>query len=184
MAGFFDTLFGGGAEREAADKDRAALAQYQTQAGDILGSTYNQGRTDLGSAIGAYTPLANLGATYSSGVPTLMGALGISHPARDVEPGAGCQGGQCGQREPGHDHEPETRRLSPAPLPPALGQAAVADSLQTAIGQVPAQNRLNRRRQCSKALVVEISFTDKLCFEIGLHSQHPASRVDDRREAS
>ena len=32
MAGFFDTLFGGGAEKEAADANRALIAGYQPQA--------------------------------------------------------------------------------------------------------------------------------------------------------
>ena len=32
MAGFFDTLFGGGAEKEAADKNKAALAAYKPEA--------------------------------------------------------------------------------------------------------------------------------------------------------
>lgn len=33
MAGFFDTLFGGGAEREAADKNRQALSGYSWRSG-------------------------------------------------------------------------------------------------------------------------------------------------------
>jgi hypothetical protein len=80
MAGFFETLFGGGAEKEAADRDRALAAQYQTDAKNALQQGYNTGSQAINSAIGAYTPLANLGATYSSGAPTLMGALGIGTP--------------------------------------------------------------------------------------------------------
>src|SRR6516164_5405508 len=68
MAGFFDTLFSGGAEKEAAQKDIAAEQGYQTGTGAI-----NQ-------AIGAYNPLVSLGAQYSSVAPTLTGALGVGTP--------------------------------------------------------------------------------------------------------
>lgn len=81
MAGFLDTLFGGGAEKEAADKDIFALQGYQRNANDALKAALTQGRTDLGGAIGAYAPLAELGKTYSSGAPTYMAALGIGSPA-------------------------------------------------------------------------------------------------------
>jgi hypothetical protein len=80
MASFLSTLFGGGAETDAANADKAALAQYQGQANTALQTGYNTGSTALNSAIGAYTPLANLGATYSSGAPMLMGALGVGTP--------------------------------------------------------------------------------------------------------
>src|SRR6516164_11528145 len=70
MAGFFDTLFSGGAEKEAAQKDIAAEQGYQTGTGA------------LNQAIGAYNPLVNLGAQYSSVAPTLTGALGVGTPAQ------------------------------------------------------------------------------------------------------
>ena len=88
MAGFFDVLFGGGAEREAADKDRAAAALYQTQGLGALQNAYNTGTGaltqgyntgtgaltqgyntgagDLQGAIAAYGPLAALGQQYSN----------------------------------------------------------------------------------------------------------------------
>src|SRR5215831_18097458 len=80
MAGFFSTLFGGGAEKEAADRDRAIAAQYQAQALPALQQGYDVGKGDITQAIGAYQPLAQLGQTYSSGAPTLMGALGVGTP--------------------------------------------------------------------------------------------------------
>lgn len=80
MAGFFDTLFGGGAEREAADKNRAQIAQYGTQAQDYLKSSYDTGRGDIGSAIGAYTPLTDLAAKYNQGGDLYRDALGINGP--------------------------------------------------------------------------------------------------------
>ena len=55
MAGFLDTLFGGEAEAEAADKNRqlyqALSARRRT---GYLKDAYGQGRTDLGQAVGAY----------------------------------------------------------------------------------------------------------------------------------
>jgi hypothetical protein len=80
MASFLDTLFGGGAEAEAADKDRAAAQLYQQQGINALQQGYQTGTGAIQSGIGAYTPLANLGATYSSGAPTYMGAIGAGTP--------------------------------------------------------------------------------------------------------
>jgi hypothetical protein len=81
MAGFFDTLFGGGAEREAADKNRALLAQYQATGLDQLAQGYQTGQTNLGSAIGAYDPLAALGKKYGGASDLYLGALGAAGPA-------------------------------------------------------------------------------------------------------
>jgi hypothetical protein len=80
MASFLDTLFGGGAQQEAAQKDIAAANTYQGQALPALQQAYNTGTTAINQGIGAYTPLANLGATYSGGAPTLMNALGVNGP--------------------------------------------------------------------------------------------------------
>lgn len=80
MAGFLDTLFGGGAQTDAANADRSAYNQYQDQSLGALQSAYGTGTGALQAAGGAYTPLANLGATYSSGAPTLMNALGANGP--------------------------------------------------------------------------------------------------------
>ena len=62
MAGFFDTLFGGGAEREAAERNRALTAQYGTDAQGYLKTGYDTGVTNLNQAIGAYQPLSELAA--------------------------------------------------------------------------------------------------------------------------
>jgi hypothetical protein len=80
MAGFFDTLFGGGAEKEAAQKDIAAAQGYQGQALPALQQGYQTGTTALNQGIGAYNPLVQLGAQYSSVAPTLTGALGVGTP--------------------------------------------------------------------------------------------------------
>src|SRR6516162_2579923 len=80
MAGFFDTLFSGGAEKEAAQKDILAAQGYQGQALPALQAGYQTGTGALNQAIGAYNPLVNLGAQYSSVAPTLTGALGVGTP--------------------------------------------------------------------------------------------------------
>jgi hypothetical protein len=80
MAGFFDTLFGGGAEREAAEKNRALLAQYGPQAQGYLTTGYQTGQANLGSAIGAYDPLSALGAKYGGASDLYLGALGAAGP--------------------------------------------------------------------------------------------------------
>jgi hypothetical protein len=80
MASFLSDLFGGGAEKEAAAKDTAALQAYQGQALPALQTGYGTGTTAVNTAIGGYQPLTQLGATYSSAAPTMMAALGIGSP--------------------------------------------------------------------------------------------------------
>jgi hypothetical protein len=80
MASFLSTLFGGGAEAEAADKDRAAAQLYQGQANNALTSAYGTGTTAINQGVQAYAPLAQLGQTLSSGAPNYMAALGVGTP--------------------------------------------------------------------------------------------------------
>lgn len=80
MAGFFDTLFGGGAQEDAAAANAQALTQYQQQAKDALATGYGTGTGAINSAIGAYTPLANLGQQYNQAGSLLTGALGAGGP--------------------------------------------------------------------------------------------------------
>lgn len=82
MAGFFDTLFGGGAEREAAEKNRAATALYQSNALDALKTTYGTGTDAINKGIAAYDPLAALGAKYGQAGDVWMSALGVTDPSR------------------------------------------------------------------------------------------------------
>ncbi|MBR0741159.1 hypothetical protein JQ581_29930 [Bradyrhizobium liaoningense] len=78
MAGFFDTLFGGGAEREAAEKNRALAAQYQTSALDYLKTGYGTGTDAINKGVAAYDPLAALGVKYSAAGDTWLNALGVN----------------------------------------------------------------------------------------------------------
>src|SRR6187431_3046651 len=96
MAGFFDTLFGGGAEKEAADKNRALLAQYGQTGNTALdtGLTKSTGAvTDaagaagglLGQNTGLYGNLRDAGQGYlntglQQGLGALDGARGAYEP--------------------------------------------------------------------------------------------------------
>lgn len=93
MADFFSTLFGGGAQEDAAAKNATALQQYQGTANAALGQGYATGSQALNSAVGAYQPLANLGSTYSGGAPTLMNALGVNGPQGNAAATAAFQAG-------------------------------------------------------------------------------------------
>ena len=80
MASFLDLAFGGGAEKEAAQRDIMAAQGYQGQALPALQQGYQTGTGAINQAIGAYNPLVSLGAQYSSVAPTLTGALGVGTP--------------------------------------------------------------------------------------------------------
>jgi hypothetical protein len=80
MAGFFDTLFSGGAEREAADRNRALTSQYGTDAQGYLKTGYDTGVGNINSAIGAYQPLSDLAAGYNKGGSMYLDALGVNGP--------------------------------------------------------------------------------------------------------
>lgn len=75
MASFWGTLFGGDAEKEAAEKNRQALATYQTQGLDALDKAY-------GASSGYLNDAGNLwsGLTDKFGKATTLGldALGVN----------------------------------------------------------------------------------------------------------
>jgi hypothetical protein len=93
MAGFFDTLFGGGAEREAADKNRALIAQYGPESQGYLTGAYNTGRGDINQAIGAFDPLKNLGAKYNQAGELYNDALGVNGPGGNANATSSFQAG-------------------------------------------------------------------------------------------
>ena len=78
--GFLDTLFGGGAEKQAAAQDIAATQAYGTGAQNVLGQTYGTGQTQLQQGIGAWSPLQTLAQQYQGAAPTYLGALGVGTP--------------------------------------------------------------------------------------------------------
>lgn len=75
MAGFFDTLFGGGAEKEAADKNRALYAQYGQLGSGFLDTGFAGSKDALATAKGEFTPLSQL---YTKGSNLYADALGIN----------------------------------------------------------------------------------------------------------
>src|SRR6516162_11767450 len=80
MVDFLSGLFGGGYEKQAAQKDIAAAQAYQGQAMPAIQQAYQTGQTNLGQAVSGYDPLKQLGAQYSQAAPTYLGALGIGTP--------------------------------------------------------------------------------------------------------
>lgn len=81
MAGFFDILFGGGAEKEAADRNRALAQQYQDKSLATLQQTYGEGKTALASGVAAFDPLKALSDKYGAAGDLWLKALGVGGPA-------------------------------------------------------------------------------------------------------
>jgi hypothetical protein len=78
MAGFFDTLFGGGAEKEAADKNKALYAQYGTLGTGYLDTGLTGSKDALAQAKAEYNPYATTG----TGALTMLGnAYGLNGAA-------------------------------------------------------------------------------------------------------
>ena len=77
MASFLSTLFGGGAEKEAADRNRAALAQYQTQGLGALDSGLTSSKGYLDNAGSIYSGLQD---KYGAGTKLYLDALGVNGP--------------------------------------------------------------------------------------------------------
>jgi hypothetical protein len=73
--GFFDTLFGGGAEKEAADKNRALYNQYGTLGTGYLDTGLAGSKDALATAKGEFTGLSSL---YNKGSGLYADALGLN----------------------------------------------------------------------------------------------------------
>lgn len=76
--GFFDTLFGGAAEKEAADKNRALYNDYQGKGSGYLSTGYTNSKGYLNDALGAYAPLSDLAKKYTGGTDMYLNALGLN----------------------------------------------------------------------------------------------------------
>jgi hypothetical protein len=81
MASWLDTVFGGGAQKDAAAQNAIALQQYGGTATGALQQGYTTGTTDLTKAVGAYDPLAKLGAEYGPATGMYLNALGLGGPS-------------------------------------------------------------------------------------------------------
>ena len=75
MASFFDTLFSGGAEKDAADKNRQALSGYLTNGLGYLDTAYGNSKGYLDSAYGS---LSDLSKKYGAGSTLYLDALGVN----------------------------------------------------------------------------------------------------------
>src|SRR6266853_3654674 len=75
--GLFDA-FTGGSATDAADQNAALYQKYGTDANKYLDTGLANQLPNLNSAIGAYTPLSNLGAKYGAGTNTYMDSLGVN----------------------------------------------------------------------------------------------------------
>ena len=75
MAGFFDTLFGGGAERDAAEKNRALYSDYLNKGNTALDSGLTNSLGALGKAGDIY---GNLQGKYGAGTSLYLDALGVN----------------------------------------------------------------------------------------------------------
>ncbi|MBN9000639.1 MAG: hypothetical protein J0H75_00750 [Rhizobiales bacterium] len=93
MAGFFDTLVGGGAEKEAAEKNRALYNDYLAKGTGYIDTGYNTARGDLGNALDAFTPLSQLGQKYGAGTSLYLDSLGVNGPAGNDRAVAAFQAG-------------------------------------------------------------------------------------------
>lgn len=83
--GWWDTMFGGEAEREAAEQNRAALGQYQNQGYGFLdqglGRSTGALNTGYDQATAAYQPLSALGQKYGAGSTLALDAYGANGAA-------------------------------------------------------------------------------------------------------
>src|SRR5712675_1505457 len=75
--GLFDALTGASAQ-DAADKNTALYQQYGTDANKYLDTGLSNELPNLNSAIGAYTPLSDLGKKYGTGTNLYMDSLGVN----------------------------------------------------------------------------------------------------------
>lgn len=76
--GFLDTLFGGGAEKEAADKNRALYSDYLSKGTGYLDSGLASSKGYLDSA---YNSLDSLGKKYGGASSLLLDSLGVNGAA-------------------------------------------------------------------------------------------------------
>ncbi|CEG08717.1 hypothetical protein BN961_02135 [Afipia felis] len=75
MASFLDTLFGGGAEKDAANANRALLSDYLNKGTSALDTGLANSTTALNSAKGTLSDLQN---KYGAGTDLYLNALGVN----------------------------------------------------------------------------------------------------------
>ncbi|MBN8968940.1 MAG: hypothetical protein J0G95_10820 [Rhizobiales bacterium] len=73
--GFLDTLFGGGAEKDAANQNRTLLSDYLGKGTTALDNAYG---TSTGALNKAYGSLSDLAGKYGQGTDLYLNALGVN----------------------------------------------------------------------------------------------------------
>ena len=81
MSSFLSNLFGGGAETQAADANRALYSSYLNQGNKTLDSALGNSTTALGNAKSDYAPLSDLATKYGGATNSLLDALGVNGSA-------------------------------------------------------------------------------------------------------
>ena len=76
--GFFDDLFGGGAEKDAANRNRGLLDQYKRDGLGALDSGLGKSSGYLDKALGAYGGLSDLAGKYTKGTDLYLNAIGVN----------------------------------------------------------------------------------------------------------
>lgn len=78
---FLGDLFGGGAEKRAAEANRGLLSDYLGKGTAALDTAYGNSQGYLNNALGAYTPLSDLAGQYRQGTDLYLNALGVNGAA-------------------------------------------------------------------------------------------------------
>ena len=91
--GFFDDLFGGGAEKRAAEKNRGLYNDYRSTGTGYIDTGYNTARGDLGNALGSFTSLADLAKKYGTGTDLYLDAIGANGSAGNARATGAFQAG-------------------------------------------------------------------------------------------
>lgn len=81
MASFLSTLFGGGAEAEAANKNRGLYDAYKAEGTSNINAGYDTARSDLEGARSAFMPMSDLAKKYGAGTGLYLDALGANGAA-------------------------------------------------------------------------------------------------------
>lgn len=96
--GFFDDLFGGGAEKRAAEKNRQQYDNLQSVGSGYLQQGYDTGVANINQAKDAFKPLSALGQKYGAGTSLYLDSLGANGQAGNDRATAAFQAG------PGYDY--------------------------------------------------------------------------------
>lgn len=97
MASFLGTLFGGEAEKEAAEQNRALYADYLSKGTGYLDKGLDASKGYLNSAVSSYGSLADLGQKYGAGTDLYLDALGVNGASGNARASGAFQAG------PGYD---------------------------------------------------------------------------------